>query len=471
MRKRKKLGEARLPEGADFSILRSQGFSLLEVMIALGVLGVVSLIVIGINNLALKGSTGANIYHQADQFRKNIISVINNEDAWKATVNYNSPANNRFECLRTPPVGNCAAFTDDPLQSPTPWFRLGVAKRPFTVLDQAGKVVYDPTSPTAGFDTNGRLCQTFNPNPSDNNCPFRLELSWQVTCPSSPAPCTGEDITVRIRGVIYYRPRASSDRAREIAFNPGRYGIDFIRGSTDVSTADIGEGEMNFLAKWQSSKTLTTSRVHEDASRNLGIGTGLDTYGRSSLTLRQKTDGGADGFTLMPRNGHAVGDFLRLFIDGNGVGRLRFDNGAEPLTVTRNGTVGVATASPQAPLHVNGKAKVMGYVQIAGDTSSHTCAAAENGSMRYNPALPNIEFCAAGTWRPLGGVKPPEAQCYGQGGAMIATLANPNAMCPLLARGACGMASSCVLDNVSVFAAACNGNACITDCRWKCRPM
>lgn len=55
------------------------------------------------------------------------------------------------------------------------------------------------------------------------------------------------------------------------------------------------------------------------------------------------------------------------------------------------GDVGIDTAHPAAPLHVNGEA-IVGYTGLA-------CNSSTQGAIRYNSSIPTIEFCDGSNWR------------------------------------------------------------------------
>lgn len=337
---------------------RQSGFSLLEVMVAVGALGIVSLAVLSINSISMKSATSANVYHQADMFRKNIIAILEDDDNWEATINH-AVNGTMFDCLKNDTT-SCASKDSPPFTGSTNAVP-GTPARRFAVVNKKPTVIYNPIVTTAGFDNNGALCNTFGVTPAlANSCPFRLELSWQAICkpdgtPAPPVSCNRNNIEILIEGQMLYNPKITADKTKQIPFNYKRYGFELRRGATGIVDIDFGEGETDFMAKWLETKKLTKSSVMHEAASNgyIGIGMGTSTTNRSMLTVQQTSDAGADGFTIIPYVGYGGADYMRLYMDAAGAGRFRFDNGTEPLTVTRGGNVGIGTATPGANLHLN----------------------------------------------------------------------------------------------------------------------
>jgi hypothetical protein len=77
---------------------------------------------------------------------------------------------------------------------------------------------------------------------------------------------------------------------------------------------------------------------------------------------------------------------------------------ANTLVVKDNGNVGVGTTTPQAKLDVSGGIRL---------GSMAACAAAQEGSMRYNSTLKIMEFCDGTAWAAVGGTIMPTGAVIG----------------------------------------------------------
>lgn len=106
----------------------------------------------------------AHLSIQAQMF--NMRNILLNNDAWAETVN--DIAANHTECLDPLFVGTCPASQE-------------IKK----VYDSAGNLVLDLSSSTAGFDSLGNVCNSYNSLYPSNSCPFRMKLSWEPVCRAS----------------------------------------------------------------------------------------------------------------------------------------------------------------------------------------------------------------------------------------------------------------------------------------------
>lgn len=349
-------------------------------MVAVGALGIVSLAVLSINSISMKSATSANTYHQADTFRKYITSVIRNKTAWQKTI----AANATMACQLTPPgTANCATY-DTPNFPSLVLGNPGAPARPFLVKDQANNTVYDATSPTRGFDMGGRVCNTFGVTPytPNNNCPFRLELSWKIVCPASPTACTmNNGAGVEVEGYVIYKPLVVAAKTKELAFNPMVYNIK-TRVNEDSGSAEIGSGTIDFIPKWLTSTTLTDSKMYQHGSDIVVNAHPTNpvalTPALSSLTLYQDSDAGADGFTVVPNTGYGSTDYFRIYNDGAGYARFIFNGGQgisihqTGVTATRGGlVVGSGANYYSSPLGVPANGMIVaGNVGIGTNTTS-----------------------------------------------------------------------------------------------------
>jgi hypothetical protein len=231
----------------------------MEVLITLGLLGVAAVIVTSIGNISLKGSTATMTYHQADQFRKMIIATLQNDQAWKNTVN--DPRNTSLACIKDRTT--CLICTKDEKGKAVSCVP---ASGPFRVMGMSSDTsapVYDPLVPKNGFTMSGAPCDKFSPAGNDQ-CPLRLELEWAAACSTEDVQCLNPQI--KIHGKMLYSP-SPTDKLRKLPFNPEHYGIDMIRGDSFA-----GNGAENYIPKWVSPTTLGNSNMYQGID-GIGIGT------------------------------------------------------------------------------------------------------------------------------------------------------------------------------------------------------
>jgi prepilin-type N-terminal cleavage/methylation domain-containing protein len=136
---------------------QSLGFSLLEVMIGVGILSILTSAMFSIfvdSQFALRRTREKDF---VQDLRSRIIQEINRQDSWIETYRRNS----NFSCLlQRPPTCTDVA-----------------SEFPFILYNRIGGVAHDAvSSSTSGFTWDGRACNTA----LDNACPYRLELTWRL---------------------------------------------------------------------------------------------------------------------------------------------------------------------------------------------------------------------------------------------------------------------------------------------------
>lgn len=220
-----------------------RGFSLIEILIATSVLGMLAMGVITTFQQLAKQQFRSNMAAQSDVFRRNMIAHLQNEQAWQRTMN--DAANTSMACLR-----NSTSCTG--------------AGGPFRLRDSQNGMVYDAmTSPTAGLTADGRPCNTFNAVDGDDVCLLRMELSWTPICSGT---CMSPQ--VQVRGGVRYKPQS---KQRTIAFNTENYSFTMIR---NVAGASGGLAKFNtsihnfgFVPQW--SGVFPFDMVMSDPGGNL----------------------------------------------------------------------------------------------------------------------------------------------------------------------------------------------------------
>ncbi|MBM4319549.1 MAG: hypothetical protein FJ125_06230 [Deltaproteobacteria bacterium] len=113
---------------------------------------------------------------------------------------------------------------------------------------------------------------------------------------------------------------------------------------------------------------------------------------------------GADSADTVVAWGDDAGDDLRfIFTSASDPA-----GGTEYLRVTSAGKVGIGTTAPGAKLEVNGEILAQGLRLAKVADPPADCAAAKEGSLRYNSTSHKMELCNGTSWIPLGVEDP----CY-----------------------------------------------------------
>ena len=155
----------------------SKGFSLVSVLVAIGLLGIAGSLG-GMDPIIKLMSTRGNLSQKTKlQIQKNILlNHIRNHKIWEQTIDSHTD----LKCLKpstTPPSPKCV-HTDINNVPPIPPI-------PIDILNPSGSKYYESSNPTKGYDE--------NLNPCDGTaCPFRWEVTVQLTCPDSVSQCDGK---------------------------------------------------------------------------------------------------------------------------------------------------------------------------------------------------------------------------------------------------------------------------------------
>lgn len=189
--------------------LNNKGFSLLQVLTATTILGVVS------------ATLMASIFEKA-QFkamsktktgiaaaRSNLQNVMMHNVSWYYTIYdpVNEAQNPAIACVR----GTAAAFN----------VNCNGANGTLRVLDASQSVFYNTFSASQGFDKDGLVCNNFDSANGNFNCPLRANVIWSANCTSDPC-YNPTSITVEVE--FEYK---TSDSDQKISFNPTNYNFAF----------------------------------------------------------------------------------------------------------------------------------------------------------------------------------------------------------------------------------------------------
>lgn len=204
--------------------------------------------------------------------------------------------------------------------------------------------------------------------------------------------------------------------------NSGKFlttdGSDVSWGSITESDPKVGANATNQLSKWSGTQ-LVASGVYENGG-NVGIGTSAPTSRLQIIEssahnpFQIKNTGNFNSVVILDSNrssaNTALGGFSAAWngttvasvIGRSGADTTQKDDGElifrtaennslqDRMIITQNGNVGIGTTNPQMALDV------AGAIRMAGAAVS--CAAAVEGSQRYNSTSKKMEFCDGSNW-------------------------------------------------------------------------
>jgi len=181
----------------------------MEMIIAVGVLGVMGYFAASLFQTSLKGSVQSNILVQADTAKRNMINILSNESSWFNTIR----ANPSLSCLlplteNTPGPATCEneyTATNIVLKDGGP---------------SGGTTVFNFSSSTSGLTNSGQACNEYTASGNDK-CPLQFKLTVRIVCGES---CGNPQ--VNFNAVAAYSAR---DPSLKTSFNPAKYGFNFFR--------------------------------------------------------------------------------------------------------------------------------------------------------------------------------------------------------------------------------------------------
>src|SRR3989344_6008500 len=163
---------------------KKRAYSMIQLLIALGILSIVMLGIFSVISMLLKGSNQAQQIGKIQGLRQEIITTLRNDKAWRYTVNAainRNPPNPAFTtanstCLASPGT-NCSNG-----QANLRFFLKDVADK-FAFSFKQNPYIYPGTAnPVHDFDLNGLPCNAFQSVGGNDSCPLRLELRWRAVC-------------------------------------------------------------------------------------------------------------------------------------------------------------------------------------------------------------------------------------------------------------------------------------------------
>jgi len=172
------------------------GFSLIQVVVSIGLVSVVLMAVASFNGTFVRQVENGVSLDQVDVFRKKLIAAVQSDEAWRRSMTYQENAS--MACLRNPQTP-CPAMAFNPVTNPSLsiYNASGLVDEPqydgngvMSGSPPAGPV-FDATYSSGGrfngVTASGKKCFGFSPTVSTPNCPLRFNLRWYtLTGTSSP---------------------------------------------------------------------------------------------------------------------------------------------------------------------------------------------------------------------------------------------------------------------------------------------
>lgn len=209
--------------------LNNSGFGILEILVTVGILGVVMMGMISLGTVILNGQRQSNLVFQLETMRRTLTTLVNSPSSWNqiiaATSNHGIPTQPGMECLLPASTLPCTKNGQDLSAS-----GVAIANQMISqILDGSGAVFYNPTQPTSGFTAQGTACNTFSPPPAVGNdaCPIRYDITWSAICSTVSAPGTCISPQARIQITLVYNPGQAGSKT---VLNPANYSATFIQG-------------------------------------------------------------------------------------------------------------------------------------------------------------------------------------------------------------------------------------------------
>ncbi|MEK7355531.1 MAG: hypothetical protein AAB250_03735, partial [Bdellovibrionota bacterium] len=191
-------------------IKNAKGFSILETMIAVGLVGLVGLALTSLLTEMAKQQKSANVRALLSSQKLHIEMLIKDQTAWGNTLNgvVAGASNTEFACMRLPTFP-CNAGTV-------------AAIALYEATTGAGEVFFNERAAINGFTSRGTLCSTY----PDNACPIRWDFTVTLTCTGGALNCV--DPTIRVQAIPVI-PQAQQE-AMSMTMNPANYSVDVTRG-------------------------------------------------------------------------------------------------------------------------------------------------------------------------------------------------------------------------------------------------
>jgi len=236
------------------------GFSLMELMVAAALLGIVLYAYMSYRQLLMRTMNETKVRHTLESVRNDLKARLADTDSWCANVYQNSildagltPSSRsnlscilnrvRYYGLSTDPTIHSKSIIcnrsdiKDPIYnlmlnfpgtsllastaSATPCNYVPSDTRSIRLYDLSSVVnaspviFYDSSDPTQGFSLEGIPCKSFDATAGggSESCPLRYNITWNLECPdASGAPCTCHTVVVKAQLQVNF-PNAATDKS------------------------------------------------------------------------------------------------------------------------------------------------------------------------------------------------------------------------------------------------------------------
>jgi prepilin-type N-terminal cleavage/methylation domain-containing protein len=196
------------------------GFSLIELMISIGVLSIVALVIAGTNAQLLKQSAVSGGPPQLDIFRRSFGGLILDEQSWLKTLQQNSAGGTysagKMDCLN----GGLPCTQDGTANGPP------IANQPFALLDRLGNLYYDATVAANGLTFDYSQCPAGSPAPPcpcsafpSASCPYQYQLTWTAAC--NAGNCVNPLVAVN----VILKTGSTPANGATYSLNPANYSL------------------------------------------------------------------------------------------------------------------------------------------------------------------------------------------------------------------------------------------------------
>ncbi len=186
-----------------------KGFSLVEVMVSVGMMTIAGLSIMGLSQLANQDSLQLRATRVALTARAQIEAALKNPASWRQSVAQNTS----FACVNTSPgcnlSGSNAGYYDFVL------YGTGAGE----------KVTFDSTDTTTRYSIQGGACPAGTASP-DPQCPIKFMARWKPLCQTYP--CLNPTLDIKVSLVPEFGTNAPP-------FNPAKYEYATVRGVDDGS--------------------------------------------------------------------------------------------------------------------------------------------------------------------------------------------------------------------------------------------
>lgn len=203
---------------------RQNGFSLVEVLVAIGIISVILLVASGVmqsmTELKTRVAKVAGLFGVPTEIRE----CINDEESWRATIA--DPANPSMACLRNRRPCNPATIAAGPNYIKV--MRSVLVNGTRTAIPCVPGYTTLPGVDTSGFTKDGAVCTGFATAGNDQ-CPFRYNVRWSATCAGGQATCMNP--VIRINGNMNV---GTADTRNGVTAALRRYAMSAVRGRADT---------------------------------------------------------------------------------------------------------------------------------------------------------------------------------------------------------------------------------------------